>query len=282
MKARKRIRWTRFVAVILFFTIMLGAGYYFLGGKIEEHGQAENIASDKVRFEENDDSGDVIEEEEVMTEEEEEEIENETVALNPDGKYIALTFDDGPSAKVTPRVLQTLEQHDAKATFFMLGNRVEMYPNIAAQVVAAGHELANHTFSHPNLKKLTHKEMTEEISKTNKIIEAATGVTPTLFRPPYGIYNQDILNYTTSENYTTIMWSVDSLDWKSRNPAAIKNEILNNITNKSVVLMHDIHTATAEALPEILMALKKEGYEFVTVSELLSLKSEKVDPYFGN
>ncbi|MFJ7838914.1 polysaccharide deacetylase family protein [Lysinibacillus sphaericus] len=280
MKARKRIRWTRFVAVILFFTIMLGAGYYFLGGQVEEHGQAENLASDKARFEENDDSEDVIEEE--GTEEEEEELENETVALNPDGKYIALTFDDGPSVKVTPRVLQTLAQHEAKATFFMLGSRVEMYPNIAAQVVAEGHEIANHTFSHPNLKKLTHNEMTEEINKTNKIIEAATGVTPTLFRPPYGIYNQDILNYTASENYTTIMWSVDSLDWKSRNPAAIKNEILNNIANKSVVLMHDIHTATAEALPEILMALKKEGYEFVTVSELLSLKSEKVDPYFGN
>ncbi|CAM5712213.1 NodB homology domain-containing protein OS=Lysinibacillus sphaericus OX=1421 GN=LS41612_12975 PE=4 SV=1 [Lysinibacillus sphaericus] len=125
----------------------------------------------------------------------------------------------------------------------------------------------------------------DEIQKKSikqKIIEATTGVTPTLFRPPYGIYNQDILNYTASENYTTIMWSVDSLDWKSRNPAAIKNEILNQIANKSVVLMHDIHTATAEALPEILMALKKEGYEFVTVSELLSLKSEKVDSYFGN
>ncbi len=93
MKARKRIRWTRFVAVILFFTIMLGAGYYFLGGQVEELGQAENLASDKARFEENDDSEDVIEEE--GTEEEEEELENETVALNPDGKYIALTFDDG-------------------------------------------------------------------------------------------------------------------------------------------------------------------------------------------
>ena len=275
MKARKRIRWTRIVAVILFFTIMLGTSYYLVGGKIEEHGQAENIASNEAKL---DDSKDVIEE--VI--EEEEEVEKETVVLNPDGKYVALTFDDGPSSKVTPRILQTLEQHEAKATFFMLGKRVEMYPAIAAQVAAEGHEIANHTFSHPNLKKLSHKEMTEEIEKTNKLIEITTGVTPTLFRPPYGIYSQDILNYTASNNYSTILWSVDSLDWKSRNPAAIKKEILSNITNKSIVLMHDLHTATAEALPDLLMTLKQEGYEFVTVSELLTLQNEKVDPYFGN
>jgi len=275
MKARKRVRWKRIVAVMLFFTIMLGTSYYIVGGKIEEHGQAENIASNEAKL---DDSKDVIEE--VI--EEEEEVEKETVVLNPDGKYVALTFDDGPSSKVTPRILQTLEQHDAKATFFMLGNRVEMYPTIAAQVAAEGHEIANHTFSHPNLKKLSHKEMTEEIEKTNKLIEISTGVTPTLFRPPYGIYSQDILNYTAANNYSTILWSVDSLDWKSRNPAAIKKEILSNITNRSIVLMHDLHTATAEALPELLMTLKQEGYEFVTVSELLTLQNEKVDPYFGN
>ncbi|MFJ7666728.1 polysaccharide deacetylase family protein [Lysinibacillus sp. NPDC097195] len=275
MKARKRVRWKRIVAFILFFTITLGTSYYLVGGKIEEHGQAEHIASNEAKF---DDSEDVIEE--VI--EEEEEIENEPVALNPDGKYIALTFDDGPSSKVTPRILQTLEQHDAKATFFMLGNRVELYPTIAAQVAAEGHEIANHTFSHPNLKKLTHQQMAEEIDKTNKIIEIATGVTPTLFRPPYGIYSQDVLNYTASNNYSTILWSIDSLDWKSRNPAAIKKEILSNVANKSVVLMHDLHTATAEALPELLITLKQQGYEFVTVSELLTLQNEKVDPYFGN
>ncbi|MFJ7406145.1 MULTISPECIES: polysaccharide deacetylase family protein [unclassified Lysinibacillus] len=277
MKGRKRIRWARIVAVIVFFTIMLGTSYYLLGGKIEEHGQAENFVSNEASLVET----------EVIAEEIEPNVEVieevvESIALNPDGKYIALTFDDGPSSKVTPRVLQTLKQHDAKATFFMLGNRVEMYPNIAAQVAAEGHEIANHTFSHPNLKKLTHKEMIEEIDKTNNIIEMATGITSTLFRPPYGVYNQDILNYTTSNNYTTILWSVDSLDWKSRNPITIKKEILSNVTNRSVVLMHDIHTATAEALPELLMSLKKEGYEFVTVSELLTLKEEKVDPYFGN
>ncbi|MFJ5766530.1 polysaccharide deacetylase family protein [Lysinibacillus sp. NPDC093210] len=276
MKGRKRIRWARIVAVIVFFTIMLGTSYYLLGGKIEEHGQAENFVSNEASFVETEVIAEEIEPNVEVIEEE------ESIALNPDGKYIALTFDDGPSSKVTPRVLQTLKQHDAKATFFMLGNRVEMYPNIAAQVAAEGHEIANHTFSHPNLKKLTQKEMIEEIDKTNNIIEMATGITSTLFRPPYGVYNQDILNYTTSNNYTTILWSVDSLDWKSRNPTTIKKEILSNVTNRSVVLMHDIHTATAEALPELLMSLKKEGYEFVTVSELLTLKEEKVDPYFGN
>ncbi|MGE7840035.1 polysaccharide deacetylase family protein [Lysinibacillus sp. NPDC093712] len=276
MRGRKRIRWGRIVAVIVFITIMLGASYYLIGGKIEDHGQAENIVSNEARLVETEE---IAEENEADVEVIE---EVETIALRPDGKYIALTFDDGPSPKVTPRVLQTLKQHEAKATFFMLGSRVEMYPSIAAQVAAEGHEIANHTFSHPNLKKMTHKEMIEEIDKTNNIIEMATGVTSTLFRPPYGVYNQDILNYTTSNNYTTILWSVDSLDWKSRNPTTIKKEILSNVTNKSVVLMHDIHTATAEALPELLMTLKKEGYEFVTVSELLTLQEEKVDPYFGN
>lgn len=279
MRARKRIRRTRIVAIILFFTIMLGVSYYIVDGKIEGHGQAENFASNEARL---DDNEDVIEEviEEVM--EEEKEIANEIKVLNPDGKYIALTFDDGPSSKVTPLILQTLEQHDAKATFFVLGNRVEMYPTIATQIVAEGHEIANHTFSHPNLKKVSHTEMIEELTKTHNLIEITTGVTPTLFRPPYGVYNQEVLNYLASNNYSTILWSVDSLDWKSRNPAAIKNEILNNVTNRGIVLMHDIHTATAEALPELLMTLKQQGYEFVTVSELLTLQTEKVNPYFGS
>ncbi|WP_431030004.1 polysaccharide deacetylase family protein [Lysinibacillus sp. LZ02] len=203
--------------------------------------------------------------------------------LDPNGKYIALTFDDGPSPKVTPRILQTLKQHGAKATFFMLGKQVETYPQIAAQVANDGHEIANHSYGHPKLTKMTSQEMIKEMSEANTKIEMATGIEPVLFRPPYGAYNSDVVHYAKMNDYSMILWSVDSLDWKSRNSAAINDIVTNNVTNGSIVLMHDIHASTAEALPELLVKLKAEGYQFVTVSELLMLQNENgAGPHFGH
>ncbi|MFF5994851.1 polysaccharide deacetylase family protein [Lysinibacillus sp. KU-BSD001] len=203
--------------------------------------------------------------------------------LDPHGKYIALTFDDGPSPKVTPQILKTLKQHGAKATFFMLGKQVETYPQIAAQVANDGHEIANHSYSHSKLTKLTSQEMIKEMSEATKKIEMATGIEPVLFRPPYGAYNNDVVHYAKMNDYSMILWSVDSLDWKSRNPVAINDIVTNNVTNGSIVLMHDIHASTAEALPELLVTLKAAGYQFVTVSELLMLQHENgAGPHFGH
>ncbi|WP_318614284.1 polysaccharide deacetylase family protein [Sporosarcina sp. YIM B06819] len=182
-----------------------------------------------------------------------------------DVKKVALTFDDGPDPKVTMQILETLEKFDAKATFFMLGSRVEYYPDIAKNVKDAGHELGNHTWNHPDLTKAEVEKVRNEINRTSSIIETVTGTKATAFRPPYGAINQTVRSQT---NLPVVLWDVDTLDWKHRDP----NQLLANVKEKtkdgSIILMHDIHQATADGLDAILAYLQSEGYVFVTVSEM--------------
>ncbi|GIN72110.1 hypothetical protein J14TS2_25850 [Bacillus sp. J14TS2] len=204
-------------------------------------------------------------------------------AHNSDGKYVALTFDDGPSAEVTPRVLETLAQHDAKATFFMIGNQVEAYPEIAQQVAAAGHEIGNHTVDHADLSKLDPESIRNEIGQSADSIEQATGIRPYFVRPPYGAYNDAVINDVANQGDTLIQWSVDSLDWQSKNANAVISEIQKEIASGAIVLMHDIHPSTADALPQLLDWLESQGYQFVTVSQLLEMGGQNgVGPYYGN
>ncbi|MFS0646329.1 polysaccharide deacetylase family protein [Siminovitchia sp. 179-K 8D1 HS] len=210
-------------------------------------------------------------------------IRQEQMKLNPDGKYVALTFDDGPSATVTPRVLKTLKEHNAKATFFMLGNQVDYYPNLARKVAEEGHEIGNHSKSHPDLSKMRPGKMKEEMNYTKEKIKEATGIAVNLIRPPYGAYNDDLKDYAKANGDSIILWSVDSTDWKIRNARSVKKMVQSAVSPGGIVLMHDIHPSTADALPELLTALENEGYQFVTVSELLGLKQEKgIGPFFGS
>lgn len=202
--------------------------------------------------------------------------------LDPKGKYVALTFDDGPHPKVTPKVLKTLKEYDVKATFFMLGVQVEYYPDMAKKVAEAGHEIGNHSFGHPNLTNKCPSEVRKQILESSKRIESATGRKPTLFRPPYGAINESVKKFSKEQKTPIILWSVDSLDWKSRNAQAVTNEVMTNVKPGSIVLMHDIHPSTADALPQIITSLKKQGYQFVTVSQLLSLKKSIGNgPYYS-
>ncbi len=180
-------------------------------------------------------------------------------------KQVALTFDDGPDPKVTPQILATLAKYDAKATFFMLGSRVESYPEIANDVLTAGHELGNHTWTHANLTNMATDSITREVSRTNNIIEHATGQAPTVFRPPYGAFNDDTLNEV---QLPVVLWDVDTLDWKHRDAAQLLTSVKSSVHDGSNVLMHDIHLSTAQGLDSVLAYLTSEGYEFVTVSEL--------------
>ncbi|WP_139187782.1 polysaccharide deacetylase family protein [Bacillus tuaregi] len=202
--------------------------------------------------------------------------------LDPAEKYIALTFDDGPSPQVTPRILETLKQHGAKATFFMLGSRVQYYPELAKQVAAEGHEIGNHTGSHPNLSKLNEEQIKQEIVGASQIIEEVIGLSPAYFRPPYGVYNPIVEKVAFEHNSPIVLWSVDSLDWKNRNPEGVNQLVKDTISPGSIVLLHDIHSSTADALPLLMTELKKEGYQFVTVTELLSLQEINGNgPYYG-
>lgn len=180
-------------------------------------------------------------------------------------KQIALTFDDGPDPHSTVQILEILKKYNAKATFFMLGSRVEYYPDTAKAVKDAGHEIGNHSWNHPDLSKLPLAKALEEINRTKAIIEKVTGEKPTVFRPPYGAYTEQLSKQTIPP---IILWDVDTLDWKYRNSAKLFNEVKRSATNGSTVLMHDIHQSTADGLESVMAYLQSEGYTFVTVSEL--------------
>ncbi|WP_342505395.1 polysaccharide deacetylase family protein [Sporosarcina sp. FSL K6-2383] len=180
-------------------------------------------------------------------------------------KKVALTFDDGPDPKVTTQILDTLQKYNAKATFFMLGSRVEYYPDIAKNVKDAGHELGNHTWNHPDLTKADSEKIGNEINRTSTIIETVTGTKATAFRPPYGAVNQKVSSQT---GLPVVLWDVDTLDWKHRNANRLLMKVKEETKDGSIILMHDIHQSTADGLDAVLAYLQSEGYIFVTVSEL--------------
>lgn len=212
--------------------------------------------------------------EETKDERQEEKQEQQSNNIENYDKYIALTFDDGPQPNVTPRILETLEEYDAVATFFMLGIQVEYYPDIAVLVADQGHEIASHSTAHSDLSLLHKDEIKKDILQSNQMIEDTTGVKPVLFRPPYGSYNNDVQEVVEELGLTIILWSIDSLDWKSRNASTVYATIMDDVEVGANVLMHDIHPTTADALPELLETLTNEGYQFVTVSQLLELKKQ--------
>ena len=206
----------------------------------------------------------------------------EQSVLKPGEKYVALTFDDGPSPDVTPRVLKILKQHHAKATFFMLGSQVEKHPSLAAQVAHAGHEIGNHTDRHINLTQLEKSQLVREVTNSSQEIEEATGHIPTLIRPPYGEINSQVEEVARSNGSSLILWSVDSLDWKSKNAEAINEVVQEEVVSGSIILLHDVHPTTADALPKLLDTLEQEGYHFLTVSQLLSTQEKySAGTYYG-
>lgn len=185
--------------------------------------------------------------------------------LDPTKKRVAITFDDGPSPTVTPQVLDTLKKYNAKATFYVLGNKVAERPDLAQRIVNEGHEIGNHTWTHPNLVNLTDEAIVDEYNRTTKIIIEATGYTPSTFRPPYGSINDRVSSLIPLE---PVLWSIDTLDWKHRNANATVNIVNANLHNNAVILMHDIHQPTANALDRVLANIQAAGYEMVTISEL--------------
>lgn len=197
-------------------------------------------------------------------------------------KLVALTFDDGPDDKVTPKILKTLQKYDVKATFFMLTRSAEKYPDIAKQVAKQGHEIANHSETHTNLNKSKKSHIDKEVAQSKTQLQKITGVEPKLFRPPYGEYNSTVIEIAKKSDQKIVMWSVDTLDWQHKN----KNRTIDIVTRDtkplSIILMHDIHTTTADALPSLIEKLQKEGYEFVTTSEILKhLEPASNGVYYG-
>ncbi|KXT78383.1 polysaccharide deacetylase family protein [Streptococcus sp. DD13] len=192
-------------------------------------------------------------------------------------KVIALTFDDGPSAETTPGLLDILKKYQVKATFFIVGKHVAGNEAILKRELAEGHELSNHSWSHPNLLELSTSDAVAEITKTQEAIKGATGYTPKNFRPPYGNVNQAILN---ALDIPAIYWSVDSEDWKSHSTPAIMSQVKAQSAPGGIILMHDIHATSVAAVPQVIEYLKSQGYRFVTVSELYGNKLKKGKIYY--
>ena len=165
-----------------------------------------------------------------------------------------------------------LKQRGIKATFFVVGQNAAQYPEILKRMAAEGHELANHSYSHPILNPLGEGGIREQLDKTHQAVLSATGVTMKLLRPPYGALTENMRRWTYQTfGYRTILWDVDPLDWKVRDAARVQSEILGHARAGSIVLAHDIHKSTVDAMPETLDALAAKGFKFVTVSELIAM-----------
>ncbi len=207
----------------------------------------------------------------VLSEEEKNEV---YVANRNAGKAVALTFDDGPHPTYTPEILDILEKHNARATFFVIGKNAEQYPEIVKRAHDAGHEIGNHTYSHPKMSGINEDEVTEEIQKTAETIESITGQKPILFRSPGGYLDDGLISTAHKFDCTPVLWSwrQDTRDWAKPSVNQVVKTVLDNLRDGDIILFHDYNTKgspTPAALEIILPELQKRGYELVTVSELM-------------
>lgn len=193
-------------------------------------------------------------------------------SVKTDSMRIALTFDDGPHPYLTDRILNTLDQYGVKATFFMVGVNVQNYPNTARKVLSRGHEVGNHTFSHPLVTKLSQSGLEHEISACEDALEELCEYRPHLFRPPEGALTASVSDCTEQGDYSLVLWSLDTRDWEVKNTQKIVRTVLDQVQAGDIILMHDyigVGSKTPEALEILLPELIARGYEPVTVSELL-------------
>ena len=186
--------------------------------------------------------------------------------------YVALTFDDGPHASLTPKLLDMLKARHIRATFFVVGENAAQYPDILKRAVAEGHEIGNHSWSHPNFAKMSESAVRSQVERTQEAVTRATGIAPTILRPPYGsITDRERHLLHDSMGFKVILWDVDPLDWKDRNSATVARRILAETRPGSIVLAHDIHATTVAAMPNVIDSLIAKGYKFATVSELIAM-----------
>jgi peptidoglycan/xylan/chitin deacetylase (PgdA/CDA1 family) len=188
------------------------------------------------------------------------------------GRALALTYDDGPSPEVTPSLLSCLDEHGARATFFVLGREAERHPELVARIAAEGHELGNHAYSHTRGEKLGDDDVLAEIRRTGELVEAAAGSTPVLFRPPFGVDRLRATRLARRLGLRTVLWSVDSGDWRGLSAAEVADRVIARVRPGAVVLLHDggrSAPVSLEATRVFLPELRARGFELATASELL-------------
>lgn len=193
-------------------------------------------------------------------------------SVNTTERYVALTFDDGPNPETTIKLLDMLKARGVKATFFVLGSRAVQSPSILQRMVAEGHEVANHSWNHPQLPKISRAAAEKQIEDTQAAIERATGKRPIYLRPPYGAMTPALRAHLEQKyGLTFVYWSVDPLDWKNRNANTVREKVLSQVHPGAIILMHDIHPTTVAAVPQMLDTLIARGYKFATTSEIIAM-----------
>ena len=183
-------------------------------------------------------------------------------------KVVALTFDDGPNPSTTMKILNELKKHDALATFFVLGERVEEFPGIVKNIYESGNEIGNHSYSHKDFKQISDEEIENQIDKTNQAIYETVGARPIIVRPPYGNVTDDIADVI---GRPSILWTVDPEDWKYKDEDIDYNNVMDDVGDGDIVLMHDIYQASAEAAIRIIRELTDRGYKLVTVTQMMQI-----------
>lgn len=212
---------------------------------------------------------------EYLTAEKEKEAEKEGLVLSggryldPSKPMIALTFDDGPYASVGNRIMDSMEQYNGRATFFVVGNRVADYKTEIKRMHDNGHEIANHTYDHKNLSKLSADEIVSQVELCNQAVAAITGESPRLVRLPGGSKNSTVLG---NVHYPIILWNIDTLDWKMKNADKSVEAVLGKVKDGDIILMHELYKSSGDAAVRMIPALSEQGYQFVTVSELIRFR----------
>ncbi|MDH7601533.1 MAG: polysaccharide deacetylase family protein [Armatimonadota bacterium] len=188
---------------------------------------------------------------------------------DPSKKQVAITFDDGPHPTYTPKLLAILDAFDAKATFFLVGEKAEKYPQLVRMIMSGGNSIGNHTYHHVNLTKIPIEDVATEIKACGKVLQSITGQAPHLFRPPGGDYDRNVIQAATALGYITVLWTDNPGDYTSPGVKTIESRILDSIDNGSIILLHDGIRQTIDVLPQILRYLKSKGYELVTIDQML-------------
>lgn len=184
-------------------------------------------------------------------------------------KVIAISFDASWGSEQTLQILDTLDEYDVKTTFFLVGIWVDKYPELVTEIVSRGHEIGNHSATHPYMTKISQEKMREELRIMSDKVETLTGVRPTLFRPPYGDYNNQVVTTVRAEGYEVVQWSVDSLDWKNYGVEDIIKRCTQKVENGDIVLFHNDAQYTPEALPTVLKYYQDQGFTIIPVSQIL-------------
>lgn len=196
--------------------------------------------------------------------------------IDPDKPMLALTFDDGPSAH-TDRLLDVFAEHGGKATFFVVGNMLDSRPDTLRRMASDGHEIGGHSWNHRQLTNLSPSELTDQIMNTRAKIYDITGVDATLMRPPYGSCNDQVKAKATELGIALINWSVDTVDWKYKDADTVYQAVMAEAKNGAIILCHDLHKTTVDAMERVIPALLAEGYQLVTVTELLTSNGGTVE-----